>query len=116
MSPEDFFAIISQDCPGPNKDAIKADQIRTFLIPKRLIIPNSSSTCPRTIKIFAAFISEKWVYVLSDFSGLVRMHVRSKQSPWTKEDLIPGSIVSFLFSSEPRIISHSNPLALGSSL
>jgi hypothetical protein len=94
MTREDFFEIITKDIPGPNEDATKAEKIRTFLIPERLIVPNSSSTRPRTIKIFAAFISSDWVYVLSDFAGLVRMSVRSKQSPWTQGDLAPTSMVS----------------------
>jgi hypothetical protein len=93
MTPEDFFDIAAQDIPGPNLDTTKADKIRTFLIPERLIVPNSSSRRPRTIKMFAAFISAEWVHVLSDFSGLVRMFVRSKQSPWTYGDLTPESEV-----------------------
>ena len=94
MSREDFFEIVTKDIPGPNGDASKAEKIRTFLIPECLIVPNSSSTRPRTIKIFAAFISSDWVYVLSDFAGLVRMSVRSKQSPWNQDDLAPTSKVN----------------------
>ena len=85
-----------KDTAGPNKDATKAEKIRTFLIPERLVVPNSSSRRPRTIKIFVALISSDWVYVISDFSGLVRMFVQSKQSLWTEDDLAPGSKVSSL--------------------
>jgi hypothetical protein len=94
MTPKDFFDIIIKDTAGPNKDTTKAEQIRTFLIPERLIVPDSSRRRPRTIKIFAAFISTGWVHVLSDFSGLVRMSVKSKQSLWTWDDLTSGSEVS----------------------
>lgn len=98
MSPKDFYEIVSSHVPGPNNDPLKAQQIRTFIIPDRLIVPGSSSTYPRTIKIFAAFISSDRVYVVSDFSGLVRLHVRSKNSPWTVEDLSPDSEVNVRFS------------------
>jgi len=94
MKPEDFFDIVARDIPGPNPDATKADIIRTFLIPERFTVPNSSTRCPRTIKIFAAFMSPEWVHVLSDFSGLVRTFVKSKQSPWTRDDLTPESEVN----------------------
>jgi hypothetical protein len=93
MSPKDFYEIVSHHVPGPNNDPEKANRIRTFIIPDRLIVPGSSNSS-RTIKIFAAFISAEWVYVVSDFSGLVRMHVRSKNSPWTEKDLSPDSEVS----------------------
>lgn len=95
MTPDDFYDITSRHIAGPNKDPQKAECIRTFPIPDRLIVPGSSTT-PRTIKIFAAFISVEWVYVVSDFSGLVRMHLRSKKSLWTEDDLRPTSDVSFL--------------------
>lgn len=89
----DFLEIIANDTPGPNNDPEKAEQIRTFIIPDRFIVSGSSKTRPRTIKIFVAFISPEWVYVVSDFSGLVKMHIRSKDTPWTREDLVVGSEV-----------------------
>lgn len=98
MTPDDFYDITSQHIAGPNKDPQKAELIRTFVIPDRFIIPGSSTNCPRIIKIFAAFISAEWVYVMSDFSGLVRMHLRSKKSLWTEGDLHPGSDVNFLYA------------------
>jgi len=93
MKFHDFLDIINNDIPGPNDDPQKAEQIRTFVVPERLIVPGSSDRRPRTIKIFASFISVKWVYVVSDFSGLVRVHVKSKNVPWTREDLAVGSAV-----------------------
>jgi len=97
MTPSDFYDITSHHIAGPNKDPRKAERMRTFLIPDRFTVPGSS-TSSRTIKIFAAFISPEWVYVLSDFSGLVRMHLRSKKSPWTERDLHPRSDVSSLYA------------------
>jgi hypothetical protein len=98
MRPSDFYEIIKNDVAGPNPDPTKAEKIRTFLIPKRLIVPGSSNT-PRHIKILAAFISAEWVHVLSDFTGLARMSVKSKQTPWTSDDLSPGTTVRDIFFS-----------------
>lgn len=97
MKFHDFLEIISADVPGPNIDPQKAEKIRTFIIPDRFTVPGSSDRQPRTIKIFAAFISPEWVYVVSDFSGLVRMHVKSRNTPWTLNDLSVGSAVRVLF-------------------
>jgi len=97
MRPSDFYEIIKKDVAGPNPDATKAEKIRTFLIPERLIVPGSSSNRPRCVKIFAAFISAEWVYVLSDFTGLARMFVKSKKTPWTSDDLSPGTTVREVF-------------------
>lgn len=114
MKPEDFFEIIQNDVPGPNPNVEKVEKIRTFVIPKRFIVQGSSDRRPRTIKIFAAFISPKWVYVLSDFSGLVRMHIKSKDSPWTEEDLVPESEVSSMscYEHDPQILSSALEISI----
>lgn len=95
MRPELFYEIIKNDIVGPNSDPDKASQMKTFLIPNRYIVANSSSSTPRTIKIFAAFVSSKWVHVLCDFSGLVKMRVISKDTIWTAEELAAATPVSF---------------------
>ncbi|KAF8185207.1 hypothetical protein BJ912DRAFT_927583, partial [Pholiota molesta] len=81
-APELFWEIISNDVPGPNEDPDKSELIRTYRIPDRT---------PRTIKIFGAFVSEKWVHVISDFSGLVRLHVKSCNVIYAPEDFSVGS-------------------------
>lgn len=93
MPPSIFWSIIGNDVPGPNEAPEKAELIRTFLIPNEYTVEHSSPNHPRTIKIFAAFVSESWVWVLSDFSGLVRMNVRSRNIPYTPEDFQIGSRV-----------------------
>jgi len=94
MKPAVFWKIITHDVPGGNSDPQKAERIRTFVIPSEFTVPGSSSPLEtRTMKIFAAFVSERWVWVLSDFSGLVRMHIESKDRAWTAEDLAIGSEV-----------------------
>jgi len=98
LKPDDYWEIISNDQDGPNEDPQKARAIRVFKIPDHFTVPDSSPNKDRTLKIFAAFISESWVWVLTDFSGLVRMHVHSKSTPWMQEDLNVGSKVSRLLS------------------
>lgn len=98
MKPELFWRIISNDVPGPNKDPAKAERVRTFLIPEECIVEGSSPRQPRFVKIFAAWVSESWVYVLTDFAGLVRMHVQSRDTIWTKQDFVVGSHVPCPFA------------------
>jgi hypothetical protein len=93
MRSEVFWEIITRDVPGPNSDLKKAKKMRTFLIPDRFIVEGSSPKQPRTIRILAAFVSEKQVIVLCDFCALARMHVESKNIFWTKKDLEVGSKV-----------------------
>lgn len=92
MTPEVFWEIITHDIPGSNPDKLKAEKMRTFVIPERFTVKNSSSKS-RTIRILAAFVSEKHVIVLCDFCGLARMHVESRNVPWTEEDFKVGSQV-----------------------
>jgi len=93
MKPKEYWQIITKDVPGPS--ATKSEEIRVFELPSKFTVPDSSKPKEvRTMKIFAAFISESYVWVLSDFSGLVRMHVESRTEPWTRADLEPGSEVS----------------------
>jgi len=93
MASDIFWRIISRDIPGPNKNEEKAQQMRTFLIPNEYIVEGSSDKRPRTIRILAAFISEKYTIVVCDFVGLARMHVESRHIPWTKNDFLVGSQV-----------------------
>ncbi|KDR69513.1 hypothetical protein GALMADRAFT_77437, partial [Galerina marginata CBS 339.88] len=86
-----FWTIIQNDIPGSNPDAEKADKMRTFVIPETFTVNGSDQHQPRTIRILSAIVSEKYVTVLCDFSGLARMHIESKSVPWTKEDLTVGS-------------------------
>jgi len=110
MSPEDYWEIITHDVAGTNPDPKKAEQMRNFVIPERLNIRGSSPTRPRTIKIFGAFVSKSWVWVLCDFSGLMRLHVKTRQGDWRAEDLAVGSKVRELYrlklTYQLCIISH----------
>lgn len=89
MPPETFWKIIKNDIPGPNPDVDKANTMRTFIIPEEFTVKGSANTegAPHTIRILAAFMSEEYVTVLCDFSGLARMHVESKSVSWKREDL-----------------------------
>jgi hypothetical protein len=90
MTPEVFWEIITHDIPGSNPDKLKAEKMRTFVIPERFTV-KGSSTKSCTICILAAFVLEKRVAVLCDFCDLARMHIESRNVPWTKEDFEVGS-------------------------
>lgn len=92
MSPQDYKEIISNDIPGPNPDPEKAEHLRTFQIPERLIQTNSSPK-ERTIKIVAAFVSDHWVWTVNDWTSLVRLYIYSTDGIWTAEQLAPGAEV-----------------------
>jgi hypothetical protein len=99
MRPELFWRIVTNDRDGTNSDPAKRSRLRTFLIPDEYIVDGSSTHYPRTINIFAAFISNGWVYVLTDFARLVRMHIISRDAIWTKDDFVVGSPVCLLLCS-----------------
>lgn len=86
MSRTTYHQIISDSIPGTNADLQKSSLIRSFVFPDELIVPNSSERRPRRINIFAAFLSDEWAWVLSDFTRLVRMHVISRDRHWEASD------------------------------
>ena len=96
----DLFTIVEHDIPGPNEGHEKTDKLRTFVIPKYLIEPGSSSEHPWRIKIFVIFLSRDWVYVLINFLGLARMHFVSKDLSWTSQNLAVGSYVNLWWYCE----------------
>ncbi|EDR13060.1 uncharacterized protein LACBIDRAFT_322479 [Laccaria bicolor S238N-H82] len=57
----------------------------------QLIVKNSLETQPGTIRILAAFVSQKSVFVLCDFCGFAHMHVKSRNRLWTQEDFKVGT-------------------------
>lgn len=91
-----YDEIVSKSIPGTNADSQKSALIRSFIFPEELIVPGSSAKRPRRINIFAAFLSDDWAWVLSDFARLVRMHVISRDRPWEASDFLPTSPVSLL--------------------
>ncbi|RDB22952.1 hypothetical protein Hypma_009804 [Hypsizygus marmoreus] len=86
-----YRKIVAHDIPGPNQDSEKANLIRSFVLPDKTIVPGSSPVRPRTINIFAAFVSNKHAWIICDFSRLVRLHVVSRNDVWTQDDLQPSS-------------------------
>lgn len=105
MSRQHYNQIVSESIPGTNPDPKKAALIRSFIIPEELIVPDSSPKRPRRINVFAAFLSDSWAWVLSDFVRLVRMHVISRDRPWEASDFFPSSSVSLLkVNGSPSIL------------
>ncbi|CAA7258814.1 unnamed protein product [Cyclocybe aegerita] len=88
-----FWAIVSVDYPGTNKNAAKAATIRNFHLPEELIEPLSSPAHPRNMKILAAFVSKKWAWAICDKFGLTRMHILTKSTPWRLQDIPVGKKV-----------------------
>ncbi|KAG6836640.1 hypothetical protein H0H93_005577 [Arthromyces matolae] len=91
-SRRDYDDLVREDVPGPNEDPEKSQLLRSFVMPRRFIEPSSRhSDQPRFINIFAAFISAEKAFMIVDFSRLVRLHVISRDRPWTPSDMEPSS-------------------------
>lgn len=85
MSPDNYHRMVSVDYAGPNADNMKAEDLRTFHIPKDLTVDNSSPRDLRTIKIVAAFVSDEWVWTINDWTTLVRLYVLSTDNQWSAD-------------------------------
>jgi len=93
LKADDFWEIIAKDFKGPNYDEVKAQAMRVFHIPKKNIVEHSSSTRPCTVRILAAFVSDKFVIALCDPCALARIHVESRGTQWSANELSVGSQV-----------------------
>ncbi|KLO19785.1 hypothetical protein SCHPADRAFT_864352 [Schizopora paradoxa] len=83
----DLYEILSQDIPGPSEDPRKAQRLRSFVVPPRMIEAYSSTTEDRHMEIFLAVLLENGeAFILTDFSHLVRMTFISKDCHWTEAD------------------------------
>lgn len=90
--PRSVYAdIIQNDIAGRTEQ--REDKFRSFVIPSRWTIKNSSPTDPRTINILAAFVSPMWVWALVDFTRLARFHVTSRDQFYTASDFVVRSPV-----------------------
>ncbi|KAF8959399.1 hypothetical protein BDZ97DRAFT_1922926 [Flammula alnicola] len=87
MPHEIYREIIANDYPDPNSESGG----RTFKIPDRFIVQHSSPIQPRTIKLYAAFVSDRWVWAIADHLELLKMHVKSRDTPWCRSDFEVGS-------------------------
>lgn len=95
MSRHHFNQIIAHDEIRPSgKDGQYLNY--SFQIPNTpdFITPNSGPI-PRRINIFAAIVSDDWVWVLVDRQRLMLCHLRLREEPWSVKDLDPNSGVSF---------------------
>ncbi|KAH7902820.1 hypothetical protein BJ138DRAFT_973516, partial [Hygrophoropsis aurantiaca] len=93
MTKDDFDEITKEDQPGPNKNRMKADKLRTFPLPQRFCEPDTSPNIKRTVNIFMAFVSESanYVWALVDFARIVRLNVISHSRFWSASDMLPSS-------------------------
>lgn len=90
-----YSEIIQNDIPGPSEDPERAETVRSFVIPPRFTVKNSSPNTTRTINILAAFVSPEWAWALVDFVRLGRFHVTSRDEVFTASDFDTTSLVSF---------------------
>lgn len=82
-----YSEIVRNDIPGPNENPERAEMIRSFLIPPRFTVPNSSPIEPRTINILAAFVSPTWAWALVDYARLGRTQAISQDVIYTADDM-----------------------------
>lgn len=104
-----YEEIISCDVKGRSnnpketvaENAARSEKVRSFVIPGEYTIQGSQGVefpdAPRTINIMAAYVSDDWVWAVTDFSRLVTMHVISRDEIWKKSDLEPKSEVGYLY-------------------
>lgn len=90
-----YDEIVANDIAGPNEDPERAELVRSFIVPPRFTVPNSSPTNPRTINILAAFVSPNWAWAYIDFVRLGRYHVKSRDEVYVASDFDVTSPVSF---------------------
>lgn len=89
-----YDEIVANDIPGPNEDSERAELVRSFIIPPRFTVKNSSPKNPRTLNILAAFVSPKWAWTYVDFVRLGRFHVKSRDKVYVASDFDVTSPVS----------------------
>ncbi|KAF9521414.1 hypothetical protein CPB83DRAFT_900758 [Crepidotus variabilis] len=65
-----YDKIIAGDRPGPNKNKQKAEHLRTFAVPARLIQDSSTTQTNRTINVFCAFVDDSIAIFMIDFACL----------------------------------------------
>ncbi|KAI0362331.1 hypothetical protein OH77DRAFT_1416577 [Trametes cingulata] len=82
-----FKSMLLQSCPGNNKDPEVADIMRSYRIPRELIIPEARDREQQKLAVFAAFIGEEDTIALVDHNRLLRLHVLSIGREWTVNDL-----------------------------
>lgn len=81
-----YSEIVQNDIPGPHENPEQAETVRSFVIPPRFTVKNSSPNTVRTINILAAFVSPKWAWALVDFVRLGRFNITSRDKVFTASD------------------------------
>lgn len=98
MDVEDFRLVVAECVPGPNKDPVKAAQMRSFVLPAKFREPTARSQEESTTSVLGAIVTPQKAYVVTDFSRIACLHVVSSARKFTEQDLTPQSLVRlFLF-------------------
>ncbi|KAH9934595.1 hypothetical protein B0H21DRAFT_699318 [Amylocystis lapponica] len=88
----DFDALTAEDCPGPNTNKSKANNMRRFVIPPQYQEEGSRDKA-RDIGVFAAIVCEDTAIMVVDFARLVQLHIISLDRHWVGGDLQRDSML-----------------------
>ena len=91
----DFYEILDDCVPGPNRTQAKANRMRAFKVPARFFkkeLENVTVTC------LAALVCKDFSWVLCDHDRLAQLYLFSKATPWLESDLQTDSQVSLGYS------------------
>ncbi|KAM5531772.1 hypothetical protein V8D89_014542 [Ganoderma adspersum] len=98
---QNFWQMVSKDCPGKNKDGEKSEIMRSFIVPTCLTTLEARQlNQEQTINIFTAFVGLRDTFIVTDHSRLLRMHIMILSRSFTQHDLQPESeLWPFLWSA-----------------
>lgn len=88
----DYAELRTREVNGPNANRRKASRMRSFRQLDKYI-EHDSTDKERLVTIHLAIVCDEFVWILLDFSRLARIHVMSRGTYWTADDLKPGTPV-----------------------
>ncbi|KAH9947790.1 hypothetical protein B0H21DRAFT_821630 [Amylocystis lapponica] len=88
----DLDELLSQDVPGPDTSNAKAQELRSFLVLNRFVVPRSKQAArERTLNIFAALVCEHAAFAVVDLARAATVEIISLARHWEQRDVQPGS-------------------------
>ncbi|EIW53681.1 uncharacterized protein TRAVEDRAFT_174501 [Trametes versicolor FP-101664 SS1] len=97
-----YHELISKDAPGNSTTKHRANKMRSFVVPPELTTPGArklSKGSTQTAAVFAAVVGQEDTILITDHNRLTRLHMMSRSSHWTADDLDKVSVYwPFLWS------------------
>ncbi|EIW60877.1 uncharacterized protein TRAVEDRAFT_71124 [Trametes versicolor FP-101664 SS1] len=97
-----YHELISKDAPGNSTTKHRANKMRSFVVPPELTTPGArklSKGSMQTAAVFAAVVGQEDTILITDHNRLTRLHMMSRSSHWTADDLDKVSVYwPFLWS------------------